>query len=563
MDLKFLSWGGSCLGIDIGTSALKVVEVSPSGDKLLSYFIAEIPPITWQNPAPYSEIANLLKISLERHNIGARRAVITVSGPDLFLSSFQVPNLAGNELVGALQWTVKKFLPYPLEESLIDYYRLNGGQAASKNEVLVAAARKNLVDKLSDLAEEAGIDLIGITIQPLSLLSLFKPGQLKETSDCAVIDIGQAQTLIVIVHNGQVRFSRSVSFAGRSFAEAIAASYQTESGRVTLNLIEAEKILGQYDLISGGTELAKGSIAVSQIYNFLRPELEKLQDEIGRSFDYCESQLHLKRPARAYLTGGGSRLKNLDHWLGQGLGLPLARLDPLASFNLSDRIAGGRLDEATSARLGGALGAARDRARKIDLLAPKAVIKNYLEPVLKALANFQLRPGLFWAAAIFLLFFLLLEGNILARRLLIAYDQNRLKELVPLLIRQAKLEELKKTVSLQEKAISQTIGEALSIPPILDQLARIVPDNLMLSELSIGQVGGQLARVINLKGLIFASGVTEGTTIGNFMVTLEKKLNLDQVSLVSLKKGQFGPEDVFLFELTATVAARKQEGDNQ
>lgn len=561
MSINFPFFGRSYLAIDIGKSALKVVEVNAAANKILSYFVADIPPKTWQNPLPYSEIASLLKTTLERQNITSRRAVLTLDGSEAFVNSFNVPNLSGNELVGAIQWMVKKLLPYPVEESAIDYCRL-GGENAAGNELLAAAARRDYLAKLTDLARQAGLELLGATVQPLALAQLLSQDQLKENASLAILDIGHAFSQIILIHQGQVRSSRTVAFAGRSFATAIATSFTTATGQVSLNLNEADKILEQADLIGGTTANIKGAIPVSQVYSYLRPELEKLADEVNRSFDYSESQLKLARPAKIWLTGGGSLLKNLDHFLSQSLGLPIQRLEPLSIFGPSDRVDIKKITEATSSRLAVALGAARDRAGKIDLLNPKAVIRNYLAPILKILGNFELRPALAWTGAIFFLVFLFIEGDILTRRLIINYDQDKLKALVPLLIRQAKLEELKKTVTQQERAINDTLGESLSIPPILDKLARIVPNNLLLTGLAIGQVGGQLNRVINIKGIIFQQGLPEGATIGNFMMALGSELRLNQVNLVSLGKNRFGGEDVFAFELTASIAAGEQKEPN-
>lgn len=249
------------LGLDIGADSIKAVELRPAGNAMRVVRAAIAPihggPRGEQNP---DDVGKALARLLRENHFGTRRVATAVSGEAVIVRVLRLPamkNAAPNEVRMAIQSEAQDFIPFDMEEVLFDYQLLgnSGTQDATVNEALIVAVRKDVVERLLALLDEAGLETEIIDVSSFALCNaLAYGGAYAKDEVIALVSIGAATTSIAILRNGMTRFTRDLTVAGRAITAAIA-------NELGVPFAEAEQLKTRYGIVmdapgeTGGFEL--------------------------------------------------------------------------------------------------------------------------------------------------------------------------------------------------------------------------------------------------------------------------------------------------------------------
>ncbi len=351
-------WQKATVGLDIGSSVVKAVQLRRSGKgiELEKFGIAEIYPEGDKKAA--AESVRELKIAavrkaLQSANISAKQAITAVSGESIIVRYIQLPDMPEDELKNALKWEAEEYIPFHIDEVNIDSVILGKAGEGGKVDVLLVSAKKELVNEHVDLVRAVGLTPLIIDVDSFAFLNCFEVNyQPNPTDVIALINIGAEITSINIYIGGISRFSRDISIAGDtittsiqsrlgiSFAQAEEMKI-AEGAPVPSEEAEAEgpSESGLLDTIRGtvekitGEELGEDSqeaIAAKLVKN----SLTNLVSEIRRSIQFFENQANGKVVQRIVLGGGTSKLRNIDKFFGHELNLPVEIIDPLRRISV-------------------------------------------------------------------------------------------------------------------------------------------------------------------------------------------------------------------------------------
>lgn len=245
----------SYVGIDLGGSTIKAVELIREGNrpKLVTYgFIEDMPNIVKDDSegAKKTVVAGVKEV-MKRAKISTNKAIASLPGFSVFSSIINLPVMAKKDLISAVRWEAKKFVPIPLEEMILDWELLKEpGQSEAKeselepkeknskeeeetkdkeksktdkskakdNKVLLTAAPKNLVERYVDIFKRADLQLVGLETEAFALeRSLIG----NERASIMIIDVGQTTTSLIIFTNGVPIINRGIDVGGRSITEAL------------------------------------------------------------------------------------------------------------------------------------------------------------------------------------------------------------------------------------------------------------------------------------------------------------------------------------------------------
>ncbi len=233
--------GKSYLGIDIGSSSIKLVELADEGGRprLMTYgFTEQSRDIIKNDSKEYQrDVAAMLKDLVKRSRAVSTRAVTALPTYSVFSSIISLPEMPKKELVSAVRWEAKKFVPMPLEEMILDWEVLQdtsqpkpvekkpetkepGGEDKKKSfmRMLLTAAPKNLVTRYVQIFHEAGIELIGLETEAFALERSLVG---RDTSPLILIDIGAYATGIVIFKGGVPQLNRSIDVGGETITSSM------------------------------------------------------------------------------------------------------------------------------------------------------------------------------------------------------------------------------------------------------------------------------------------------------------------------------------------------------
>lgn len=349
--MAIFSQTNSYLGVDIGSSSIKVVELAnfKGRPRLVTYGFTEKNPSRMDEGSTLSNIeetADALKDICDKAKTSAKKAVTAMPNFLVFTSILNLPALNKKELDSAISWEAKKIIPIPLEDIILDWKvvpegenkpaEANGATAApafnsapedpaqtaqavkkifakpNKNlKILLTGASRNLANKYVKVFNQAGLNLISLETENFALIrSLIG----NDKSTIMLVDLGASTSGITVVDKGVPMMSRSLELGGLSITRSIASSLNISFERseqfkqdMALDGETAENVLPQ--------TVEK---AIGPIINEIKYTLNLYQDQNGKSVE------------KIFLTGGCSLLGHLPAYLSRVLNVNTYIGDPWA-----------------------------------------------------------------------------------------------------------------------------------------------------------------------------------------------------------------------------------------
>ncbi len=307
------------LGIDIGTTSIKVVLLQKTNGKLelSNYGILEkYGHLERLNDAIQTSdfkvleesTALLLKKLLSQSKIGREKAYMALPGFASFVSLIELPQMGNKEIVQAIKYQAGQYIPMPLREVTLDWHLVE--TLGEKIKVLLVAIPTDTIGRYVKITEMAQVNLQQLELESIAVARLF--GR-KEKGTFAVVDIGGRTTSINIVDQGSLRLSHSIDTAGGDLTQVIASG-------LGIDPLRAEKIKRSY-----GLDLQnRGEVDVVRL---LTPLLDVIKREIEKAINNYYIQTK-RTVGKVMFTGGGCVLPGLEEYYKKTLALPAFRADP-------------------------------------------------------------------------------------------------------------------------------------------------------------------------------------------------------------------------------------------
>ncbi|MDE2126695.1 MAG: type IV pilus assembly protein PilM [Armatimonadetes bacterium] len=228
--------GGSYVGLDIGTSLMKVTECrrgSGGSIEVTAIGYAPTPTDAYENSiiVDAAALGKAVKDLMKQAGVSSKAVVSSVAGQSaVVVRVIEVPQMSDNELAEAMKWEVERHVPFAVSEVVMDFKPIDRGMATSDGqqmEVLMAVAQQELIDRHVEVLFAAGCKPVAIDVEPLAVgRSLLDLGITSTTPGyaVAVINIGASNTDISIYRDKLLAFPRSLPLAGNQLTQAIASA---------------------------------------------------------------------------------------------------------------------------------------------------------------------------------------------------------------------------------------------------------------------------------------------------------------------------------------------------
>lgn len=284
----------SLVGLDLGLGAVKAVELTETGGGLAVTGFGQIECASEDPEARAKAVQELFR----EGGFKTRRVVVGLSGRQVIVRYLALPRMQGDELRNAAAFEAGKYVPFPLEECIMDVKPMDfaGDRAGEGNQTaLFVAARRAQIDEQLDLVEKAGLVPEIVDVDAFALGNALELGAVARTPEearkaLALIDVGASKTCLNIVVDGVSLFTREIYVGGRDFTQAVAR-------RMNLGAQDAE-------------DFKRSPQDEAALREAVLPIVDDLANELQISFDYFENQFE-RRIDELRLAGGGGRLAAL------------------------------------------------------------------------------------------------------------------------------------------------------------------------------------------------------------------------------------------------------------
>jgi len=326
----------SVIGLDIGSSSVKAIEVVPRGNgfELLHLGVAALPHDAIVEGAflNASAIADAIREAIAKSGSRAKHAAAAVSGHSVIVKKITVPAMTAAELEESIRWEAEQYIPFDVNEVNLDFEILQAGDAERPMEVLLVAAKKDLIDDYVNLIGEAGLTPSVIDVAGFAVENAFEANYGASDEVIAIVNIGAQSSTINVLAGGVPAFTRDVATGGNQYTAEIQRA-------MSVGFDEAERIkIGER-----GSE--SQDVVPQEVEQAMRAVTNNLVGEIARSLDFFAATAADMRIQRVYLAGGSSRVSGLEAAFKERTGLEVELMNPLAKMLPSNRFDAEFLDQ--------------------------------------------------------------------------------------------------------------------------------------------------------------------------------------------------------------------------
>lgn len=339
------------LGIDIGSSALKFVQIKKTkqGPQIINHGHEKYSPGVFQDGVLQdpNAVIQMLKNLKKEYGLKYDQVYTAITSSNTILRFLPLPDMGDEELAHAIDGEAEQYVPYPLDTVNIHFAKLAKIEQEGMTRLLclLAVAQKEHVQGIVDIFKAVGVkQLDSLDIDSLAVINALNnflkrtkaevtegvddvvdmDPESENSSDnmglgedevVAIVSIGAKSTIINVLKGGVLRFSRNVPISGNNITDVIRSVY-----KVTMEEAEDIKIEKSREALEGNVD--------EEFTDVVHTTVEEIAGEIRRSFDYYKAQHREPVIHRVFLTGGTAKLKDIDLLLSNELSVDVEIADP-------------------------------------------------------------------------------------------------------------------------------------------------------------------------------------------------------------------------------------------
>ena len=324
----------SYLGIDIGTTSIKMVEVKRGGKapRVVNYGMLESSGyLARANQALQTSglkifeagAVELLKALIKETGTTTTDVIASIPPFEVFTSLLDFPTMDSKEIQQAIVYQARQYVPIPLEEVALDWMKVADyvdERGFAHQKILLISVPQEAIKRYQRIFQGAGLTLRALELESLSLARLLGG----DPTSSIVVDIGSRSTNIVFMEKGVMAWGAQSDFASASLTQALATS-------LGINPLRAEELKRERGVLSTGPNYELASIMV--------PFLDAIINEVKKAqFSYAQQFPFATKVERVILAGGGANLLGIEKYFEKEFSIPVVKAAPFARFEYSPDI---------------------------------------------------------------------------------------------------------------------------------------------------------------------------------------------------------------------------------
>lgn len=317
----------SLVGLDIGSSSVKAVELQKKGAtlQLMNLGFENLQPDTIVDGQimELNDVSNVIASIFSEHQIKTPRVAAGVSGHSVIVKNIILPQMSEEELQESFSWHAEEHIPFDIADVNLDY-QLTGNSTDALH-VILAACKADKIANLKQAIQLAGKQPVVIDVDTFALQNCYEVNYLPKPGEVvALLNIGAATMNINILNGSRSVFARDASVGGSQYTSLL----QKELG-VTFEQAEAVK---------RGCPLPEDVEARP-----IKPIIEAVSDilalEVRKTMDFYRATSEEGGEAiqKILLAGGGSKLPGLSEYLAKRFEIPVEVFDPFRQIQVDSR----------------------------------------------------------------------------------------------------------------------------------------------------------------------------------------------------------------------------------
>lgn len=397
------------LGIDIGTSSIKMVQLAPThkGHNIERTAQTTIP-ISLSKDKKKLDLFIIDTIKKLFVSGKFKKAKVSLSFPtsDVCVRVFTIPSVSEKErdsLPEAVKWASKRYVTQPLEEMVLAY---SLGEEVEENKVkkltiVLAAVHKSIFKRYLEIIQRAGLEVAVATVSCFALKNIISEDENAKNKALTLTDIGYESTDITILNNNVLVFTRNIPEGDKALDEALKVLFKLSDKKVDL---KPEQILEFKRKFGINLEDNNETFCGLKTFGTVKAVTEysdRIIRELQLSISHYRQLSHGSRIEEIILSGGGSGLKNLEKVISEKTNILTTVMQPPASlsmkntgdFNTFAIAIGSALEVGSNPNL---INSIEKISQEKSLRVKKLIIKTVIITSLVVVSAISILGGIYW-----------------------------------------------------------------------------------------------------------------------------------------------------------------------
>lgn len=317
------------LGVDIGTTSIKAVEVEAGKivPRFVNYGLLESEAsLARANTALQTstlklfdkQVAEFLNVLITQMRPRTRQTIASIPVFSAFTTVLSFPEMPPSELERALVFQARQYVPLPISEVALDWMKVGeyeDDKGFKYQLILLIAVPQELIKKYQRMFASVGLTLRALELESLSL-SRALVGE--DPTPTLIVDIGSRSTLTAVVEGGELKWNAQTDFGGSFITHGL-------SGSLGVTPLRAEELKRERGIIGVGPDYELSTVIL--------PFLDVILGEVKRITQNYQAQFPFARKIeRLLLSGGGANLLGIEKYVETQMGMPTAKAAPLRHF---------------------------------------------------------------------------------------------------------------------------------------------------------------------------------------------------------------------------------------
>lgn len=323
LKMKLFNTVGDFFALDIGTTAIRAVELSRGGRSwtLQRYGVAPVDMkiATSDSPDDQRKLAEVIMTVIGQSGIKTKNVVLGIPSNKMFATVVDMPDLSHQDLASSIKYQAEQYVPMSLDEAKIDWALLGKSiNDANKNEVLIASVANSFSEARLDLIEGLGFNVIAMEPDSLALMrSLLPPGV---ADSRIIIDIGDFATDVVISYGESPRLIRSIPTGMEAIVKSAAQNLNIQPD-------QARQFIMKFGVVPDKLE--------GQILRAVESTLEQFAVEIEKSVKFFQTRYPAVKVSGMILSSYGLTIPGMAQYLATKVNLRAELGNPWQKVNVA------------------------------------------------------------------------------------------------------------------------------------------------------------------------------------------------------------------------------------
>jgi len=327
---KFTKSKKSLVGLDIGSSRIKAVEVKSSGKG--RYELVNIGQVNLLADTIVdgqiidgNHVSDCINRIFEEQTIKADQIATSISGHAVIVKKISVPAMSNEELREQINWEAEQHIPFDINDVNLDYHIVDG-EIGGNVDVLLVACKKDMVSQLTQVISQAGKTPSVVDVDAFALQNAYEINYQPQPDQAVMLlNVGASVMNISIVRGETPVFTRDVSMGGNQYTDML-------QKKLNLSFEQAE-------MLKRGVVPEECAVTLADAEPLLQSVTEMLAAEVQRTLDFFYNQTlsegeHLDR---MLVAGGSSKVNGLIPYLAERFQIPVEPFNPFRNISINSK----------------------------------------------------------------------------------------------------------------------------------------------------------------------------------------------------------------------------------